>query len=366
MIDIVSKSKEVIFLSDVHFGVKNASIEWQENICGYFNDFFIPIVKSEIEQGKSPCVIIAGDYFESRANIDISVLNSAMDIMDKLAEMCCVYLLVGNHDIYKNNDTAISSLRVFKGHKNVEVISELTNLTVGNKKFLLVPWIGNYSVENDIINQFKDTCDFMVFHTEISGMTYDNDRPIVNGMNISVLDDKCRILSGHIHKRQESKKAMYFGSPYATSRSDIGNEKGVYIFECKGKGATRRFIPNEYSPKFIRLNFCDYGKDVQNWGIIKNNYVDIVFTESEVNNFNANKFIEELRVHSPRNIEMFIRKEEKTADTISDDSIYNSDATIETMFNNSVKDIELKPSQYKEIEKLNKDYLARAAKELGL
>ena len=31
----------IIMLSDIHFGVRNNSIEWLENICDYFYNFFI-------------------------------------------------------------------------------------------------------------------------------------------------------------------------------------------------------------------------------------------------------------------------------------------------------------------------------------
>ena len=99
--------------------------------------------------------------------------------------------------------------------------------------------------ENKIITDNKDKFDYLVFHTELTGMTYANNRPIINGLQIDVCDDNCRILSGHIHKRQESKKGLYFGSPYQMDRSDIGDQKGIYIYTVGNDGVvTRSFVEN--------------------------------------------------------------------------------------------------------------------------
>ena len=62
----MSEYKEVIFISDVHWGVHNGSIEWVDNIKNYFDNFFIPLVSDEKRKKKKPCIVIAGDYFDSR------------------------------------------------------------------------------------------------------------------------------------------------------------------------------------------------------------------------------------------------------------------------------------------------------------
>ncbi len=35
----------VIFISDIHLGIRNASFEWIENMTNYFDNFFIPLIK---------------------------------------------------------------------------------------------------------------------------------------------------------------------------------------------------------------------------------------------------------------------------------------------------------------------------------
>jgi len=369
------KTDQVIFLSDVHFGVRNGSIEWVDNISDYFYKFFIPLVKDQITGGKNPCIVIAGDYFDNRQSIDINVLNRAMDVMEAIAQICPVYVMLGNHDLYKKSETDITSLRPMTNIKNVTVIDKEFILNVGGVKFMLNSWIGDFKAENKLIAENKDKYDYLVFHTELSGMTYDNNRPIIGGLNMDIVDDNCRILSGHIHKRQESKKGLYFGSPYHLTRSDIGNKKGVYIYDIKDCKAYRTFYENNYSPEFISVNFADLGRNPDDWkDVVNNNYVDITFKEKELDVVNVNKFIDELtKKWFPKKIEVSIEREpvnihseEVTIDENGEviDLRIDPDSTVEEIFEKKLAAFKLKKKDEKAMNKMNVEYLKRAEEEL--
>ena len=366
---------QVIFISDVHWGVRNGSIEWLENIRSYFNDFFIPLIKSQKKKKQKPCVVIAGDYFDNRQNIDIAVLNSAMDTITDIASLCPVYIMIGNHDIYKKSDTDITSLRPMLDMKNVTLIYDKMELEIkSGKKFLLVSWVGDMKKENKIIVENKDKYDYLVFHTELTGMTYANNRPIVNGLQIDVCDDNCRILSGHIHKRQESKKGLYFGSPYQMDRSDIGDQKGIYMFTVDGENVVRTFVENNYSPKFLCVRFGEIGRNPEKWkDIVANNYVDIVFTEDETAKVNVNNFLDDIQVYGPKHIELQVEKRKVDVQegvVFFDDAgnfvdmTVKPDATIEEIFDKRVEQMNLKKTEVKEIKKINEKYLKRAIEEV--
>ena len=371
----IKKLDQVIFISDVHFGVRNGSIEWLDNITDYFYRFFIPLVEEQIKNKHNPCVVIAGDYFDNRQSIDINVLNKAMDVMEKIAELCSVYVMLGNHDLYKKCDNDITSMRSMENIKNVTLISKEYVLDVSGVTFMLNSWVGDFKEENRIIAENKDKYDYLVFHTELSGMTYDNNRPIVGGLNMDIADDKCRILSGHIHKRQESKKGIYFGSPYHLTRSDIGNTKGIYIYNIKDGKAERMFVENKLSPEFTSVRFSDYGRDPNLWGDVAfGNYIDITFTEKETDVVNVNKFIEELnKMWSPRKIEIRIEREkidlhseEVTVDENGDviDLRIDPDSTVEEIFEKKLAAFKLKKKDEKAMNKMNVEYLKRAEEEL--
>ena len=130
-----TKSKEpfdqVIFISDVHFGKGN--IEKLQIMKDYFDNFFIPFVKQQ-KKSHNPCIVIAGDYFDNRQNIDINVLNVAIDVMKDMAKECQVYVVIGNHDIYKKCETDITSLKPFDDVDGVMLIYDKYELTLKDDK----------------------------------------------------------------------------------------------------------------------------------------------------------------------------------------------------------------------------------------
>ena len=370
-----TKTKEpfdqVIFISDVHFGKGN--IEKLHIMKDYFDNFFIPFVKQQ-KKSHNPCIVIAGDYFDNRQNIDINVLNVAIDVMKCIANECQVYVVIGNHDIYKKCETDITSLKPFDDVDGVMLIYDKYELTLkDDKKLLLVSWIGDFKKENKIIAENKDNYDILVFHTELSGMTYDNNRPIINGLNLDIVEDD-KIVSGHIHKRQESKKGIYLGSPYHLDRSDIGNRKGIYTFTVDNGKLIRSFYENTYSPEYVLKRFSEIGRNPEDWkDIVSNNFVYIVFTSKELEIVNTEKFINELRQYRPRNIELI---EERTkVDLNTQQVVMNEegdvidlnvkpDATVEEIFEIKLQAFKLKKKQEKEINKINTEYLKRAAEEI--
>ena len=362
---------QIIFISDVHFG--KGSIEWLQNMKDYFDNFFIPFVRQQ-KKSHNPCVVIAGDYFDNRQSIDINVLNVAIDTMKDIAKECQVYVVIGNHDIYKKCETDVTSLKPFDDFENVYLIYDQYELILkDDKKVLLVSWVGDFKKENKIIAENKDKYDILVFHTEISGMTYDNNRPIINGLNLDIVDDD-KIVSGHIHKRQESKKGIYLGSPYHMERSDIGNRKGIYTFTVDNGSLVRSFYENTYSPEYVLKRFSDIGRNPDDWkDIVANNYMYIVFTSEELEVVNTEKFINELRQYKPKNIELI---EERTKVDLNSQQVtvnedgevidlnVKPDATVEEIFEVKLQAFKLKKKEQKEINKINIEYLKRAAEEL--
>lgn len=359
--------QRIIFLSDIHLGVKNASIEWLENIINYFNNFFIPLIK-EYQKKEKCALVIAGDFFDNRQSIDINVLNKGIDIIENLSKFIEVFMIIGNHDIYKKKDVDITSLRVFTNILNVNVLYEPTVLNLNtNKHMLLVPWVGDPKEETNLLAEFnKENIDIAVLHSDICGLNYDNGREIVNGVNISSFNGT-KIYSGHIHKRQGSDKVTYFGSPYQMRRSDIGNSKGVYSLQISDNGQmTEFFVENTYSPKFLKL-YLDKILEMtcEEFGnIVNNNYVDIVISQKCINKINVSKIIDLADEYSVKKIEIIL---DKSDISITDDIQKSNDMTIEDIFIAKVKNMqELSQDEVSSLEVLNKNYLQQAASQLNL
>lgn len=362
----------VILISDIHFGIRNASFEWIENMTKYFDNFFIPLIKRYKEAGEKCIVVVAGDYFDNRQHIDINVMNVGAEVMQKIANECEVFVSIGNHDIYKKKDVDISSVKIFKLFKNVNLIERLTKLTVaGNQKFLIVPWVGDAKEETKILTRNKDNCNFFILHSDIAGFKYDNGRQIVNGVNTAAIEGK-KIYSGHIHKRQATETATYIGSPYHLKRSDIGNSKGIYSIKISFQPdikVVEEFVENNYSPKYLKLPLEDILELTLDKvkKIAYNNYVDIIIKRKWKNDISMSKLMEAMDYCQPRKIEVILDKLE--TEFTDDNILVSKDMTIEEVSNDKIdriaKERGLSEEDIKKLKEMNAGYLNMAAECIG-
>jgi DNA repair exonuclease SbcCD nuclease subunit len=206
-------------------------------------------------------------------------------------------------------------------------------------------------------------------HTELSGMTYDNGREITEGTVVK-LPEGSKIFSGHIHKRQVSKSGdiMYLGSPYHLERSDIGNQKGIHVLNVDGENVNLEFIPNTYSPEYIKMTLTigDDGK----WQLDKdvnkltNNYVDIELTDEVSNAINSNKVAETLLKYSPKSLTFIPITKAIQIDTENLEQVEN--VGVKGIFENTVTSMKLSEKDMKYLMQLNDKYIKEASEELGI
>jgi len=200
-----------------------------------------------------------GDTYDDRTSIDINVSNLAIDIFEEIGKEVETYVLNGNHDLSKKTNQGNTSLRTINYIPNIHVITEpvYLKLKYGEKKsmkMLAIPYLGNPESESEYLVKFGSTAKYALMHTELTSMRMDRGQMITCGVNPEIF--KGRILAGHIHRRQESKKAIYVGSPYHTSRGDVGNEKGLYVLDVAANELT--FTKNDYSPVFQDFTMAEF------------------------------------------------------------------------------------------------------------
>lgn len=281
---------KIFLLSDTHLGVRANSLEWLQNIKQFFYNFYIPYLKQNIEPGD--CLFFLGDFFDNRQLLDINVLNVGIDIILDISKIIPIHIITGNHDIYKKYDTDVNSIVAFRYIPNVTIYEKPAIVTNGNNNILILPWIGNKDVEENYIRANK--CEYIFSHTNIAGFKFDNGKDIKSAyaVDVSKFRQIKKLFSGHIHKRQEIGNFIYIGSPYHTKRSDISNDKGLYIFNPNNN--TNTFIPNDFSPIFQRIlldNILELSLN-DTIKILNNNYTDIIVSDKYIHLFNLTKFID--------------------------------------------------------------------------
>jgi DNA repair exonuclease SbcCD nuclease subunit len=352
--------KRIFLLSDLHFGVRANSIEWLNNQESFFRNFYIPYLKENVKEGD--ILFILGDWFDNRQLLDILVMNTSIDIIIDLSEILPVYFLTGNHDIYKKYDTDVNSIVAFRYIPNVTIYEKPTIISNGTSTILILPWIGNKEMEENYVRANKSQ--YIFTHANISGFKYDNGKDIKSlyATDFSKFKNIKKLFSGHIHKRQEIGNLIYIGSPYHTKRSDISNEKGLYLFEPDNN--VYSFVPNAYSPIYQRIlleNILELSL-TDTIKLLNNNYTDIIVPDKYIHLFNLTKFIDILRDCNYKKIET-VGERKRIDDELSDALNGVETKDILTLLELSLSDLGHQIEILVKLKLLNRKYYEKASRE---
>lgn len=360
-------SGNVILISDIHFGVSSSSEEWQENINDYFQNWFIPYVRNELKKTPDAVICCLGDVYHDRKSIDIDVNNLCIDIFEQLAQIIPVYIINGNHDLSKKTNKGNSSLRSLGNIDNVTVIKEPTMLQFmeGRKniaKVAAIPYLGDCNDENKELVKFDKKADYAFMHTDISKMKFDNGMTIVGAVDAEKFAGK--VISGHIHKRQETDKVVYVGSPYQMSRGDIDNQKGIYKLVLST--GEMIFTPNDYSPIFQKIDITKFLNftDKERTDALKNNYTDIVIDEVNIDKYKMGDVYEILLSCQAKRAQIQVIKS-KTNIQVDENSEEHMELSMEELINSAIDQLADVDDEFKgKLKVMSAEYLKNAQSEL--
>lgn len=357
-----------IFVSDIHFGVHVNSEEWQENIKNYFYKFFIPKIreiKSTLKDGENLICLNLGDTYNDRKAIDINVYNLCIDVFEDIAKEIPIYIINGNHDLAKKTNEGNTSLRSLEYIPNITVITEPTFIKVNacEKKstIIAIPYLGNSELENEYLINYSGKAKYALMHTELSKMKMDNGMLITGGANPEVF--KGLIFSGHIHRRQESKKAIYVGSPYHLNKGDIGNKNGIYVLNFLTNKHT--FTENTYSPIYHSITIEDYSKldEDERLKFLNNNYNFVLIPEDDLANWKKKYDIYDLGSGSTAKFVKPLIVKHKQSIEVEEENDYE-EKTITELLHESIDQLDIDDETKLRLNNLSDDYLKDAESRL--
>lgn len=248
---------KIALISDIHFGVKNNS----ETYLKIMADFFYKTLSSLLKTRKITDVRILGDLFDCRNNINVRTMNTVLDIfawyerkMPDVKFKC----LIGNHDIYFRNRIDVNSINMLAKYSNFEIIGEVTEEIINDKKIITYPWLVE---ESEIEALFTSHCkgkkkwDLCFGHFEISGFEMTKGNVDEDGIQQGKFKNFGRVFTGHYHLRNTIGHISYLGCPFEINWNDYGDEKGIHIYDVDQ--GTTEFIPNNDSPKHVRVKISD-------------------------------------------------------------------------------------------------------------
>ena len=274
-------SDKVFVFTDLHFGIHSNSQSYID-ICS-------STLKWISEYCSEHCikeVVFMGDFFDSRASIDVKTLNSATQSLYELSDSGVnISLILGNHDIYLRDSTSIHSLLAFGGRRGIKIIDSPETVDVGGGNFaLMLPWLyGTASKKIDVprgtkyvfshhnfpADYFMGSCrkkkNANRSDTYISPTPYEDEYGIQQELLDEVVKNDGLFFSGHIHQRKEipvgnSSMIIIEGSPYETSWGFNGVECGAYVVDFAS--SEYEFVKNPYNKVHVEIRTSNPQKDM--------------------------------------------------------------------------------------------------------
>lgn len=349
----IDNINRIWILGDLHFGVRQNTMEWLDNQTKFFNDFFIPQLKKNVKEGD--ILIQLGDVFDNRQSLNIKIMHKAVQIFKEISEIIPTYIICGNHDIYEKNSNEISSIDVLNGIPNLHIFKEDQLIECNDGfKFLLMPWQKDDKFELETLSKYDFPINLCFSHSELQGALLTKHQLNEHGNSIAAFKNFKKVYSGHIHFGQKIGNFNFVGTPYELTRSDIGNKKGFYIYDVKTD--TDVFIENKVSPKFKIIKLEDfYEKTLEDFfNTIKNCYVDLHIKEEHTSHITTELLQECLNYC--KKIDTYIIAKKSINETVNHNDIKNF--TLDSLYKEYVLSLdELNENdKFNIIEYLNKAY----------
>jgi DNA repair exonuclease SbcCD nuclease subunit len=192
-----------------------------------------------IRQHKVGCLLCLGDLCESKDYHSAWLVNRVVDHFYKLASLCPVVVLRGNHDYLTSADNPFYQfLKRIKGIHWINTPFESTG-KLSDKCFphslgdvLFLPHTTNYQRDWKLLN-FKKY-DWIFAHQTFTGA--DNGHGFrLDGIPLDVFPKDAHVISGDVHKPQTLGCVTYVGAP---TTIDFGDDYKPRVLLLDGKKVT--------------------------------------------------------------------------------------------------------------------------------
>lgn len=215
-------------ITDIHFGARNDSPLFLENLTHFFETSFFPA----IDKNNITDVLILGDTWQNRRNINIHTLHIAKEkFFDVLQSRgIAVKIVYGNHDVFYKNTNEINSIDFLsEQYPNIEVVDTFKVFTFDNVKIGMMSWIPNEGSEKYMEFIKTAECDILCGHYEINSFEMVAGHYCSGGLSKDIFQRYEKVISGHFHIPSSDGRIVYLGNPLQTNWGDWGIEKGAWI-----------------------------------------------------------------------------------------------------------------------------------------
>lgn len=289
---------KILLFSDIHIHNHKKSYERLDD-CLNALQWIFNIAKEE----NIKSIIFGGDILHERQKIDIFVYNKIYNILCKNLSENDVnfYCLLGNHDLWFNENTQISGVYPFESIKGFKVISEPKTLKIEDSEWDFLPFTHDPLESMKSFNSNNLEKRYLIGHISIDGAIL-NSSGTISDVIIEHDGDMVKVSKdifvrykhsffGHYHKSQKlASNVEYIGSPLELSFGEANEEKHVIILDTETNEI--KYIVNNFSPKHVYIYENDINK--LKTSKLKNNFVCLLSSDiASVKTKECTEFIKE-------------------------------------------------------------------------
>jgi DNA repair exonuclease SbcCD nuclease subunit len=312
---------KVALCTDIHIGVRNASLLFADYQLKFFETQFFPYLKKH----KIKTVICNGDLFDTRKFTNHQVLDMwfkrFFDYMER--EKIEFHLILGNHDLSLRNTLEINSPKLFLSHyKNIKRYDVPTDVEIGESTYLFLPWICASNYASSLGSVEKSNCSVCFGHLELANFEMHRGQIQNEGMDRKLFRKFISVISGHYHHRSSDGNINYLGTPYELTWIDHGDPKGFHIFDTKTNDL--EFIKSPMT-MFNKLYYDDKGKPNDYWksfnvDILEQTYVKLVVV-NKTDPYQFDKILTKLYDGNLQDLKIVEDFGDLDADSVDDDEL---------------------------------------------
>jgi len=206
--------------------------------------------------GSAECeiMVIAGDLFHSRTEINVSVLDAMNEALEHVLEAVDqVFIVAGNHDSYLRTP-GISSISILSSERITNV-----NARWWWKELAFVPWQDDPKVmEQEFIRaEAHGETPYLFTHVLLAGASPSESPKLLKPSALKASQYK-KVFVGDVHTPLKiGKNIQYIGAPMQHSYSDAGSKRGFWILDTWKDKST--YVENTVSPRFTIVKKVDEG-----------------------------------------------------------------------------------------------------------
>lgn len=208
-------------------------------------------------------ILFGGDLFHDRQRIDVYTYQRTFEVLQTWLSKnkFHLYVVLGNHDLWFNEDTSISSITPLSSLPNMTVIDKPRRMEVEGKTWDFMPFTHDPVSALAALASQAGTPDYALGHLAIDGavlhgstisdVSIEHDGEMVK-VSPKMFGRYKRVFLGHYHCAQVLEPNVeYVGSPLELSFGEAFQKKHILVLDCDS--GDREYVENSFSPRHLVL-----------------------------------------------------------------------------------------------------------------